>query len=174
MKTMIGYKLFEENKDGELFPLFIGKNKKVPMNEWIHAEYLPTNGFACRGGWHIGEYPDAPWLKSYDGSDTGYYKPRWKNGRRVWCEVEYNATNDYNAEVENLPKKSFTDKIPEDGFYFFRESGKGVWSITSDIKVTRKLSEEERIKILKDNNIDEVENFKRYKQSFEKRMKKII
>lgn len=172
MKTKIGYKLFEENQNGELFPLFIGKNETVPMGEWMHAEYLPTKGFAARGGWHIGEFPDAPWLKSYDGTDTGYYKPRWKTGRRVWCMVEYNATTDYNDEVQTLPGKCFKDKIPENGYYFFREAGKGVWSITSDIRVVRKLTEEERGEILRKNGIDESKSFRRYKEAFEKRMEK--
>lgn len=168
MKTMLGYKLFEENSDGKLFPLFIGKNEETPMGEWIHAEFIPTKGFASRGGWHIGEMPDAPWLKAADGS----YKSRWKTGRRVWCLIEYNATNDYNSYVENLPKKCITDGIPEDGFYFFREVGKGVWSITSDIKVIRKISEEERQQILENLGHNEAEAFAPYKRAMEKRMVK--
>lgn len=168
MKTMLGYKLFEENSDGKLFPLFIGKNEETPMNQWIHAEFIPTKGFACRGGWHIGEMPDAPWLKAADGS----YKSRWKTGRRVWCLIEYNANNDYNSYVENLPKKCITDGIPEDGFYFFREVGKGVWSITSDIKVIRKISEEERQQILENLGYNEAEAFAPYKRAMEKRMVK--
>lgn len=168
MKTMLGYKLFEENSDGKLFPLFIGKNEETPMNQWIHAEFIPTKGFASRGGWHIGEMPDAPWLKAADGS----YKSRWKTGRRVWCLIEYNANNDYNSYVENLPKKCITDGIPEDGFYFFREVGKGVWSITSDIKVIRKISEEERQQILENLGYNEAEAFEPYKRAMEKRMVK--
>lgn len=168
MKTMLGYKLFEENSDGKLFPLFIGKNEETPMNQWIHAEFIPTKGFASRGGWHIGEMPDAPWLKAADGS----YKSRWKTGRRVWCLIEYNANNDYNSYVENLPKKCITDGIPEDGFYFFREVGKGVWSITSDIKVIRKISEEERQQILENLGYNEAEAFAPYKRAMEKRMVK--
>lgn len=170
MKTAIGYKLFEEDKNGNLFPLFIGKNEIVEMNKWLKAQYIPTKGFAKRGGWHIGEMPDAPWLKGYDGSDTGIYKSqRGKSFKRVWCVVEYNATNDYNEEVAKLSKKCFEDRCPENGFYFFTECGKGVWSITSDIKVIKKLTEEERQQILKDMNHDEVEAYKPYKKAFEKR-----
>ena len=168
---MKGYKLFEMNANGELFPLFIDKNKPVPVGEWIHAEYHPTKGFAARGGWHIGaDVPDAPWLKSYDGTDTGYYKPRWKHGKRVWCEVEYNTNHDYNREVSLLPKKCFVDKVPEDGFYFFREVGKGTWVITSDIKITKILTKEERCDIIKEKGYDEIEAFSKYKETFEKRM----
>ena len=172
LNKKIGYKLFERNERGELFPLFIDKNTPVPIGKWIPAEYHPTKGFAARGGWHIGaDVPDAPWLKSYDGTDVGCYKPRWKHGKRVWCEVEYNATTDYNKEVSLLPKKCFVDKVPENGFYFFREVGKGTWVITSDIKVTRILTEEERIEIMNERGYNEVEAFKKYKETFEKRMK---
>lgn len=171
MKTRYGYKLFEENANGELFPLFIGKNESVPVGEWLHAQNLPTKGFAKRPGWHIGELPDAPWLKGYDGTDEGCYKSRWKKGKRTWCLIEYNCTNDYNDEVVLLPKKCFTDKIPTNGYYFFKEAGKGVWSITSDIKVVRKISENERKEILKSIGYDEIKEYKKYKIAFEKRMK---
>lgn len=164
---MKGYKLFE-SKDGKLFPLFIGKNKETPMNVWIHAEFLPTKGFAARGGWHIGDIPDAPWLKDH----TGNYKSRFARGQRVWCEVEYNSNHDYNELVQTLPKKQISDGIPEDGFYFFREVGKGTWVITSDIKVNRILTEDERQKILREAGHDEQEAFAPYKEAMEKRMRK--
>ncbi len=169
-KTKIGYKLFEEDENGILYPLFIGKNKPTPIGVWIESEYIPTKGFANRGGWHVGEMPDAPWLKGYNGSDIGVYKSqRGKNFKRVWCLVEYNATHDYNEEVSNLKKKCFEDKCPENGFYFFAECGKGVWSISSDIRVLRKLNDDERTVILKKLNHDEVEAYKPYKKAFEKR-----
>lgn len=169
---MTGYKLFEMNSKGELFPLFIGKNTATPVGAWVHAEYIPTKGFAARGGWHIGaDVPDAPWLKSYDGTDTGFYKSRWKTGRRVWCEIEYNSNHDYNEYVQTLPKKCITDGVPEDGFYFFREVGKGTWVITSDIKVVRVISEDERQEIMQVRGYDEAAAFSGYKATFEKRMK---
>ena len=68
MKTGYGYKLFEMDMDGKLYPLFIGKNKETKIGEWIPAENLPTKGFAERPGWHLGmDIPDAPWLRGYDG-----------------------------------------------------------------------------------------------------------
>ena len=165
-----GYKLFEQNAAGELFPLFIDKNTAVPVNEWIPAEYHPTKGFAARGGWHIGaDVPDAPWLKSYDGTNIGYYKSRWKSGKRVWAVVEYNDNHDYNKEVSRLEKKCFTDKVPEDGYYFFREVGKGTWVITSDIRVIRVLTDHERYDIMKEHEYDEAAAFAKYKKTFEKR-----
>ena len=168
---MKGYKLFEMNKDGKLFPLFIGKDKETPINEWVHAEFLPTKNFASRGGWHIGaDIPDAPWLKAYDGTNTGFYKSRFAKGKRVWCEIEYNSNHDYNEEVSKLPKKCFENKIPEDGFYFFREVGKGTWVITSDIKILRIIDEAERQQIMANKGYNEVEAYKKYKAAMEKRM----
>lgn len=172
--TKTGYKLFEMNHEGKLFPLFIGKNQETSMNEWVPAEFIPTKGFAQRAGWHVGaDLPDAPWLKGYDGSDIGIYKSRFAKGKRVWCEVEYNATTDYNNEVERLPKKCFMDKVPENGFYFFREVGKGTWVITSEIKVTRIIPEKERQEILISKGYDEKAAYKKYKDAFEKRIQKI-
>lgn len=172
MEIKYGFKLFEQDADGNLYPLFIDKNTPVPMYEWIHAEFHPTKGFAVRGGWHVGvDVPDAPWLKSYDGTETGFYKSRWKTGKRVWCIVEYNANHDYNMEVSLLPKKCFTDKVPEDGFYFFREVGKGTWIITSDIMIVRVISEEERREMMELKGYDEIKAFAKYKATFEKKMK---
>lgn len=166
----IGYKLFEMNAEGKLFPLFIGKTKETKTDEWLKAEYIPTKGFAPRGGWHVGEMPDAPWLKGYDGSDIGVYKSqRGKSFKRVWCEVEYNDTNNYNEVVSKLDKKCFDNKCPENGFYFFAECGKGTWVITSDIKINKILSEEERQAILKEMDHDEIEAYRPYKEAFEKR-----
>ncbi len=94
-KYGIGYKLFEMNEKGVLFPLFIGKNKESVMNEWIPAENITNHpGFADRPGWHCSQStPDAPWLRGYDGSDLGPYRSRFKNGKRVWCEVLYDMTD---------------------------------------------------------------------------------
>ena len=171
MSTKFGYKLFEMNNKGELFPLFIDRNTVQPMNTWIHAEYHPTKGFSPRGGWHIGaDVPDAPWLKSYDGTETGFYKSRWKTGKRVWCRVEYNANHNYDKEVGELKEKCFKDKVPDDGYYFFREFGKGTWVITSDIKIVEIITEEERQRIMEEKHYDEVATFKKYNEVFEKKL----
>lgn len=165
-----GYKLFEMDASGNLYPLFIGKKEITPMNEWVMAqiiEYHPN--FAHRPGWHIGAtMPSAPWLMSADGT---YKSQRGKRFKRVWCEVEYVADIDYTEEVLQLPKKCFTDRLPNGGFYKFRESGNRLWIIADRIKVNKILSEDERMQILKDMKYDEVEAFAPYKVAFEKRIK---
>ena len=170
MKTKIGYKLFEQRDDGRLFPLFIGKTQETPMNEWVPAEIIMDHkGFAHRPGWHIGAtMPSAPWLMSADGT---YKSQRGKRFKRVWCEVEYVADIDYTDEVLKLPKKCFTDRLPDGGFYKVRESGNRLWIIADRIKVTKVLSEYERMQILDAMNYDEEEAFAPYKATFEKRKK---
>ena len=172
MKINKGYKLFEQREDGKLFPLFIGKNTEALMNEWVPAEIIMEHkGFAHRPGWHIGAtMPSAPWLMSADGT---YKSQRGKRFKRVWCEVEYVADIDYTEEVMQLPKKCFTDRLPDGGFYNFRESGDRIWIIADRIRITRVLNEEERMNILRSMNYNETEAFIPYKKAFEKRMKNI-
>ena len=165
-----GWKLFEMRDDQKLFPLFIGKKEETPMNEWVMAEIIGHHpGFAHRPGWHLGAtMPSAPWLMSADGT---YKSQRGKRFERVWCEVEYVADIDYTDIVEQLPKKCFTDRLPNNGFYKFRESGGRLWVIADRIRITRVISEEESQQILKDMNYDEQAAFEPYKQAMAKRIK---
>ena len=172
MNIKKGWKLFEMNDQGQLFPLFIGKTTETLMNEWVMAEIIEYHpSFAHRPGWHLSDGsfpPDAPWLKSFDGT---YKSQRGKRFKRVWCEVEYVADIDYTDIVEQLPKKCFTDRLPNNGFYKFRESGGRLWVIADRIRITRVISEEERQQILKDMNYDEQAAFEPYKQAMAKRIK---
>lgn len=168
MNIKTGYKLFEMRDDGKLFPLFIGKTKETPIDKWVPAEIIDYHpSFAHRPGWHIGAtIPSAPWLMSADGT---YKSQRGKKFKRVWCEVEYVADIDYTEIVERLPKKCFTDILPNGGFYNFRESGDRLWIIADRIRITKILDENERIKILNNLGYDEQAAFEPYKKSFEKR-----
>lgn len=172
MKTAIGYKLFEQKDDGKLFPLFISKTKETPVGEWVPAEIIMEHkGFAHRPGWHLGaKLPSAPWLMSADGT---YKSQRGKSFKRVWCEVEYVTDIDYTSVVEQLPKKCFTDRLPDNGYYVFRESGNRLWIIADRVKVTKVLAESERNEILSRAGYNEQEAFEPYKKRFEKRMSAI-
>jgi hypothetical protein len=167
-----GWKLFEMRDDGKLFPLFIGKKTETPMNKWVMAEIIMDhNGFAHRPGWHIGALmPSAPWLMGANGT---YKSQRGKRFRRVWCEVEYVADVDYTDVVEQLPRKCFVDRLPDNGFYNFRESGNRLWIIADRIRITRIISEQERQLILTDMNYDEMAAFEPYRQAMVRRMKAI-
>ena len=170
MKIKRGWKLFEERDDGKLFPLFIGKTKETPMNEWVFAEIIEYHPrFAHRPGWHLAtQLPSAPWLMSADGT---YKSQRGKRFKRVWCEVEYVSDIDYTEEVQNLPKKCFTDKLPDNGFYNFRESGNRLWVIADRIKIIRILEEKERMEILNAMGYDENTVFEPYRKAMAKRRK---
>ena len=165
-----GYKLFEQREDGKLFPLFIGKNEETKVNEWVPAEIIMEHkGFAHRPGWHIGAtLPSAPWLMSANGT---YKSQRGKKFKRVWCEVEYVADVDYTKDVQELPRKCFTDRLPDGGFYNFRESGNRLWIIADRIRVTRILDEEERQRILNTAEYNEEKEFEPYKKAFQKRQR---
>ena len=70
---MKAYKLVKRRKDGTLGPLFINARLRLPTDEWLEAEFHPTNGFKERQGWHCTAEPHAPHLSMKD---------------RVWVEVE--------------------------------------------------------------------------------------
>ena len=166
-----GYKLFEQDPDGNLYALFIDKKTNMPIGEWLKAGNYPTKGFAARPGYHIGQICSAPWLMSADGT---YKSQRSKYWRRVWAEVEYIADVDYTSIVETLPKKCFVDQLPENGYYKFRETGcNRIWIIADQMKIVRILSEEERQNILNEANYDEMEAFEPYRQAMAKRMKAV-
>lgn len=67
------YKLLTKRKDGTLGPLFINAKQRIPIDEWLEAEYHPTKGYTYRPFWHVTFDPVAPHL-----TEKG----------RVWCEVE--------------------------------------------------------------------------------------
>ena len=169
MKTNYGYKLFEQDPDGNLYPLFLDKDTIYPVGKWIDAEVHYGKNFAHRPGIHCGVTPAAPWLMSVDANGNGYYKGRRKGWKRVWALVEYNCTVNYNEVVSNLKKKCFEDKIPENGWYYFKEYGKATWIITDKIKIVRLITDEERQKVLSDIGYDEVKEAVPYIKAILKR-----
>lgn len=167
MKTNKGYKLFECDEYGNLYALFIDKNTTMPIGEWLQAGIYPTKGFSVRPGFHIGEIPSAPWLMSANGTYKSQRRKYWK---RVWAEVEYIAEHDYTESVKVFPDKCMKHTLPTDGFYFFKEAGVGrVWIIADKMRITRVLTENERMEVLKDMEYDEAKAFEPYKVAFEKR-----
>jgi len=70
---MTAYKLFRQRKDGTLGSLFINRQRKLPINEWLVAEEHLTKGYYFRPFWHCLSKPHAPHLSL-------------KN--RVWARVE--------------------------------------------------------------------------------------
>lgn len=171
MKVKRGYKLFEQSSKGELFPLFIDKRNAIPIGEWVDAEIHPTKGYSVRPGWHIGDVCSAPWLMSADGTYKSQRSKRWK---RVWCEVEYIADNDYTDIVKTISEKCLKNKLPDNGFYFFKETGVGrIWIIADKMRINRIITEDERMSILNGIGYNEQIAFEPYRKSFEKRLGKV-
>lgn len=140
-KTIRAYKLFRtlKTKPGEIFPLFIGNTKSVPIGEWLEAEPIPTKGFAHRPGWHAGIMPRADHLSK-------------KN--RVWAEVEIPADVDWQPEANKNGRYSkkgrwipgdIPDRIPKGGYYRFPvQANQGAeWIIGGSLKVNRLLTQKE-------------------------------
>jgi hypothetical protein len=150
-KPRKAYKLFRtlKTKPG-LFPLFIGKTKPTPQNEWIKAEMIPTKGFAVRPGWHAGVLPIAPHLRTKDNK---------KQAGRVWCEVEISSDINYQTEADNNKTKDIRNKIPENGYYEFKTNKMqgGAWIIAGAIKITKVLSDNDIEEILSSAGYDETE-----------------
>ncbi len=137
-KTIRAYKLFRtlKTQPGKIFPLFIGKTKPTPVGEWIPAEYLPTDGYAARPGWHAGVLPDAPHLMKKDGT--------MQEGR-IWAEVEMPADTDWQVVADASKTRDIRDKVPAGGYYQFKTNKMqgGAWMIGGAIKVNRILSPDE-------------------------------
>ena len=70
---MIGYKLFNQRKDGSLGPLFINRRQRLEIGVEYEAEDHKTKGYAHRPGWHACLTPSAAHLGTKG---------------RVWAEVE--------------------------------------------------------------------------------------
>ena len=59
---MIAYKLLRVRKDQTLGPLFINCRQRIPIGEWLRAEFHPRRGYQPRKGWHCTLRPSAPHL----------------------------------------------------------------------------------------------------------------
>ena len=104
-----GFKLFRQDKDGNLRPLYVRAKDIIPVNEWVFASdavTLDENGkvkakmrLKFRPGFHIaGSKPEAPQITNQAGC--------------VWCKVEYIANIDYNPEAQENGRNKNGKVIP--------------------------------------------------------------
>ena len=142
-KTIKAYKQFRTLKShpGKLFPLFIGKTDHAPLGQWLDAEHIPTKGYASRPGWHAGELPLAPHLRSKQN--------RIQEGR-VWAEVEMPADRQWQHVADSQPTKDIRDQVPHDGHYRFKTNKMqgGAWLVGGSLKVNRILQDDDVRQIL--------------------------
>lgn len=148
-RTVKAYKLFVVDKNGNLHPTQIDTKRTIPVGEWLDAGKTPTPGFAERPGFHAGELPMAPQMRTKEGM---------RAANRVYAEVEMAADQDYQAEADASPTLDLKH-IPTDGMYRFTPSAvrnrtdaaNRSWMISGSMKVNRILSDEEVAGILREN-----------------------
>lgn len=147
---MKGYKLFKEDRDGNLHPLYILSKETIPVGKWLDSEVGPQNGkdenhvkgkmiLSMRSGWHIaGSKPEAPQITE-------------KKDQMVWCEVEVDDTYDVNDKAKRNglnahgkvnPIKACFRVVPKKSWYYYRTSAKQTepWIICDRMRVLRKMS----------------------------------
>lgn len=149
---MKAYKLFRtlKTKPGQIFPLFIGKTKATPVNQWIDAEMIPTKGFAIRPGWHAGVLPIAPHLRS---------KNNKRQTGRVWCEIKVSDSIDYQPIADTSKTRDIRGSLPSDGYYRFKTNKMqgGAWIIAGSIKVVKVLNDADIVGILMASGVEQSE-----------------
>ena len=152
---MITYKLFRV-KNGDLYPLYVQANRKMPIGEWLYAEcgekvddtHVKASGcggsLSLRPGWHSTLIPFTDWIgkRQEDGTLA-------QRSDTVWCECEVEGeeiivTNRYGLrEVPN-------------GYYYFRTNSrqKDPWIISNKLKINKVLTQEEVNKVCRMNGVE--------------------
>ena len=152
---MKGYKLFRQDKNGNLHALYILAKEDLPIGVWLEAKegerasdgrVKKTKGgtLAYRPGWHI--CPDIPY-ETHIGKKGADGKIAFLPNDLVWAEVEYTDKINYQAEADGNGNgwDACLKYIPKDGYYQFKTNGSmyGKWVIAGGMKINRILSDDE-------------------------------
>ena len=163
-KTVKAYKLFKQ-EGGKLYPLFVGANEEVPMNQWVKATAGPQAAsgkvkskigeLAYRPGWHAGDLPIATHIGAKSHGDPSL-PPDTRPSNQVWGEVEMANDVDWQKvanERARMTKKGtpdpktahITDQVPYGGYYRYKTNPNmtGEWLIGGDMRVNRVLTDDE-------------------------------
>jgi hypothetical protein len=163
-KTVKAYKLFKQ-EGGKLYPLFVGANEEVPMNQWVKATAGPQAAsgkvkskigeLAYRPGWHAGDLPVATHIGAKSHGDPSL-PPDTRPSNQVWGEVEMANDVDWQKvanERARMTKKGtpdpktahITDQVPYGGYYRYKTNPNmtGEWMIGGDMRVNRVLTDDE-------------------------------
>ena len=159
MKRLISYKQFRIDKSGNLHPLFVSVDQKIPVGEWIVASEGERTAdgkvksklgpLAYRPGWHLSEAPYAPHIGV---KENGVVK--YQRSDTVWAVCEVDADIDWTdtARARGIGKngrfdsrKACLECLPKGGFYWFttNPNAYGNWLIAERIKVLKVLSDDE-------------------------------
>ena len=170
MTTNYGYKLFTKDSKGNLHPLYVGAEEKLPVNVWMQAKpgELTKNGkvksklgeLAYRGGWHLNE--EAPYVQHIYGKkysetgaeiekNTGRKFDRIQKPGTVWCLVEYETTVDCQPEANErgrnkdgkiIAKNAQLPMVHAHGYYRYKTNPNmfGTWIIAGNMRIVRELT----------------------------------
>ena len=174
------YKVMEMWPDGTVHPLFAGADVPIEFGNWQWGKgykvdgMVKTMGLRPRYAWHISTLlPTAAHLMGVGDSlnPQPIYPskggPHPKGSKRVWVELEYDASTDYNGLVDTLGSSDgdVLGLMPFGGYYVYKEKNMSEWVLSSGVRFTRVLEESERQQILKDAGYDEYEAWQKGKLS---------
>jgi len=178
-KTVRAYKLFRKKGD-QIYPLYVGANKPVPMGKWLKAEAgqkandkgqvkSRLGPLAFRPGWHSGDYPVA--LHIGGKSNHSLNKPDYRPDEHVWAEVDVPADHDWQSVANSRGKgvkAHIIDQVPYNGHYRYKTNPNmhGNWIISGNIKVNRILSDDEVQKINSKTGVHDLPRRKKISESF--------
>ena len=145
---MITYKLFRV-KNGNLYPLYVQADRKMPIGEWIYAEvgekvddtHVKAKGcggsLSLRPGMHSTTIPFTDWIGKRQEDGTLAQRPD-----TVWCECEVEG------EEIKVTSRYGLRELPA-GYYYFKTNSKqrDPWIISNKIKINKILTHEEVEKI---------------------------
>jgi hypothetical protein len=163
-KTAKAYKLFRQ-KEGKLYPLFVGANEEVPLNQWVKANAgeqaasgkvkSKIGDLAYRPGWHAGDLPVASHIGARSHGNPKL-PPDTRPSGQVWAEIDMADDVDWQKiadERARITKKGvpdpktahITDQVPYGGYYRYKTNPNmtGNWMIGGDMRVNRVLTDDE-------------------------------
>ncbi len=131
-----GYKTFEIDDNGNLYPAMVREKRPIPVGKWLVAEFRGKDPrLKERPGWHMSDLPMAPQLRS---RKTGKMSPT-----RVWAEVEMGG----DAEL-HPGKDGLLGEVPKPGEFYTHKQGRALWKIGGAVRITRILYDPEVADIL--------------------------
>lgn len=161
-QTRKAYKLFDQKND-QIYPLYVDNKTPIPMNEWMFAKHMPPNdkgeissgigSLAYRPGFHSGTNPFALHI---GGKSNRALPVDYRKYDQVWGEIEvprdYDWYNEamYRARMTNDGRidpqtAEIKDQLPLGGSYNYNTNANvaGDWLISDRIKVNRLLDRDE-------------------------------
>lgn len=176
---MKGYKLFRQDRQGNLHPLYVNATEIIPVGVWLSAKdgEKTENGkvksrlgeLAYRPGWHIND--ELPYVQHIYSIHGGV--KTLKDGC-VWAEVECNEKSyQHEANIAGLNKhniiikrNAYLKKIPAGGYYRYKTSPNmyGTWLIAGEMRVIRIMNDDEVYEMCENAGLTPLRRYKQHKK----------